>query len=406
MITHRSLCIMASLAVTITSNNSGFSNAFVVPRRVVHCPSSETSSCGKQQLMPPVSQQILTPTTDSSSSGIRRVNKEYKKHGGVQALALIPGNFCPTPLEHFQGNHAYYDLPWAIGFGITLILLAGVVKDECCGDVCDYECISKGNEEEKWACAKNVNGGFCVTSFDCDGTYVGPKDNPPLDSHTLAAYVDYALLVPAIGLPIAAYFGADIPDLFGLPYKGEKQPILQAISLIGGHGVLHGSLSKNYTAPLDSPDGIVPPGDEKPTISKTIGFLLLAYGITYFSFVGYSCLEDEKIKLLATFAVGSTVAGLSLFAGQDPISIFFISTQLLVTGVALFIPDHITADKVMGWTFAAACLVSLLEYYKCKSFLRDIGGHVWYDAMLHISVLSGYWVFDKDSNSILKFLGL
>lgn len=67
------------------------------------------------------------------------------------------------------------------------------------------------------------------------------------------------------------------------------------------------------------------------------------------------------------------------------IAALFMATQVLVSYVGAFHPGR-TASKLVGQTFIAPIIVSLIEYLNCD-FLASVGGHFWYDFFLHISVL-------------------
>jgi len=285
--------------------------------------------------------------------------------------------------------YKYSKLPWIIGLTFTLVLLWGSEVQDDGGESC---------------AVKNVHGGFCVTNYDCTGIFLkDPTFSPEnRDSHELAGLVDLALLVVAIIFPILNFFGVKIFNIGEFRYTGSITAVLTAVALIGVHGWLHYfTLSESYKPPADNLDGLI---DESDPMKET-GFKILTVIIVVATLYGSSLpiILKSQAKMVGVIAIVS-YAILQLVEGSDnnPISLFFTITQLLVTGVGTFFPDKCSTNthKLSGWGFAATSLVSLLEFYACQSFLLKIGGHAWYDVMLHVSLLATYWDYtDVEINS-------
>lgn len=45
--------------------------------------------------------------------------------------------------------------------------------------------------------------------------------------------------------------------------------------------------------------------------------------------------------------------------------------------------------QLQGWSFLLATLMGILELTQCAAFYRHLGGHVWYDFWLHVTVVLG-----------------
>lgn len=332
--------------------------------------------------------------------------------GGLLTLQSAAG---PPPdlssisayVDSIAAFEGYDKWAWFIGFILSLYLLWDIYT---------------GNGDCK--CETNVNGGFCVTGFDCNGSWVeGTNQKFLRDSHTLAGYADIVLLVVAIGIPLLDRNGVPIPAIGDFEYDISLPVVLVAISLIVVHGYLHlFNLADFYKTPFEegrASKGIINQGEDEDDGAAL--FSLLSYIISYACISDYSAVPQFFEKLFgegnvasaATLAVSVAVGWVivqvtegAVKKGSDPISVFFLMTQLLVTGVAFAIPNEVKADYLMGWTFAATCGVALLERLKCRNFLRGIGGHVYYDLFLHISVLTSYWVHPTEGPIAKFFFGV
>ena len=259
----------------------------------------------------------------------------------------------------------------------------------------------------------SINGGFCVTGYNEDGNYT-EGDDIVTDSHTLAWYVDAAMAMFAAGLVVMHEFtNAEVPALFGTPFCPKPEIIVLSLALIIGHGILHGFvLAENYNPVRPRSDGIVPKdtasheNSDVPS-NDTIGFILFSAVISFAVFelgsnlpamiCNSKIIPDELSSVAHAVVIAASTGVLSHLSihaansGLAPITVYFASTQLLVTSVALLIPNEAFADPIMGWTFAFTCVVSLVEQRLCECYFRKLGGHAWYDFALHASLLVGLW---------------
>jgi len=295
-------------------------------------------------------------------------------------------NYADSLLDPSRQN---YEISWVLGLLFTIVLFYGIFTTE---------------KEDK-----NIHGGFCVTCFNDEGYYIEDDFIGGFDvkeSHQLSGIIDAILLVIAVLIPV---YGAraSIPPLFGIPYNPEASfgTAVSAVALIGVHGYLHYfNLSRFYEGYVTGKKPLPFPGlpNDEGNESGDVLFAILSFVIAAASITGYSSIPENFGPLVeggVIFVLGGLTYLLTKAAterGYNPISVFFGITQLLVTGVATFVPDDLAADALMGWTFAFTCFVALLEFYLCEQTIRKIGGHAWYDLSLHIAVLTGFWVFTED----------
>jgi hypothetical protein len=74
-----------------------------------------------------------------------------------------------------------------------------------------------------------------------------------------------------------------------------------------------------------------------------------------------------------------------------PLSGLVATTHVMVSFTSLitclFFANNPLVTSVFGWSFLAATGVGLVELLFCKCFLKAVGGHVWYDIVLHGSMI-------------------
>eukprot|EP00536_Pseudo-nitzschia_multiseries_P008549 jgi/Psemu1/305786/fgenesh1_kg.219_\ len=204
--------------------------------------------------------------------------------------------------------------------------------------------------------------GFCVTNIETIIDSDGWHQTCPqiMNSHTWAFVIDMIFTALCFILP------------------SERGLLVRAglASTIVSHGLLHGVLGYGMKC-----------GAGLPGAEKIFGF--------FGGFISFMILQlSSTVRPPKSIVIG-IIAGfvtVKLSEGNRGVSSIFLITQLLASAAALFAPNGL-ATPAVGNTFVAPCAVSILELMFCcndgqKGWFNKIGGHVWYDFFLHISVLS------------------
>jgi hypothetical protein len=174
-------------------------------------------------------------------------------------------------------------------------------------------------------------------------------------------------------------------------------------------------------------------------LALPIAILMLSHGFMHTWIAHGGCFEEEEgqhckiaegelylqafvwMLVLANNVFGLGPAGLDpqMLAGkaavtafEAPAIIYFISTfkewhlQAFVasTHVLISLTSLLTClffnnpfiTSAFGWSFLAATGVGLVELLFCKCFLKAVGGHVWYDMVLHGSMI--VFMLYRDTN--------
>lgn len=162
-------------------------------------------------------------------------------------------------------------------------------------------------------------------------------------------------------------------------------PVAIALIILS-HGLLHLFLYQRL-------DCYVRPSDLSE-MTQNIGYFLFC------TFTFFLCLLIQSIGFVTTGQQGlSTVilcsVGLTcgLFVWTRNIGLqwllpgLFAITHPLSCITGLYTKSPIFTPT-MGWLFAVTTLVGCAELSCCVPFFRSIGGHVWYDVFLHLTMMS------------------
>lgn len=224
--------------------------------------------------------------------------------------------------------------------------------------------------------------GFCITNMSFikppESYYGRPAKSCPSteikgNSHLWAFQADVIFTIISLILPFTKWSS----DNLNMATK------LSTPLIIIGHGILHKWLSsKNCYVPESSEDLI-----EKATQFYEI-FVYALTGMMFFLFSDLPQKRDLIWVLAEVILISYGIVKVSLKKVEtgNSISTLFLASQLLVSFIGAIHPGP-TSTKIVGQTFIFPCLVSLLEFLNCD-FLAGIGGHMWYDIFLHISVVA------------------
>jgi hypothetical protein len=108
--------------------------------------------------------------------------------------------------------------------------------------------------------------------------------------------------------------------------------------------------------------------------------------IGFSSVLGLSVVTSTTTNLLAQGA-GTGWLLSALFATSHPIA--------SITGWASTSPSF---SKFQGWVFLLASIDGIVELMGCETFFLPLGGHIWYDLILHTAVISALPIFADGSN--------
>ena len=204
--------------------------------------------------------------------------------------------------------------------------------------------------------------GFCVTN---------PED-PYLNSHMLSFYIDVVFSIISLEVVHSTPAGYPSCDLLERSIPGSL-----------GHGIGH--LFVSATGSM----GIL-------SLPLPL-YMKLAAPLTNF-FFWWSLLRKNKYipksHLLAMALVHSVVT-LSPFLPSSTVFVYVQTVLVLTFSVyEVFFRPREEKDIAYNWRWvisAPSSVVAWVEAMACTSFLRDIGGHVWFDASIQLTTLLYYF---------------
>ncbi len=250
------------------------------------------------------------------------------------------------------------NIGWAISLVLSFTYLFLLLSNGSSSSSCSYS-----------------QDGFCVTNLSTNsaGMKVCPADS---NSHLWAWQVDAVFTVLVVAL--------------GLMTKADQSTIGGLIAAVLVHGLLHNFFAKNNCA--------LP-----PTSGSALLFANVAYGgFTYL--ISYLAIKTVNAPLSLNLIASALGALVTVWLSQPDkpygISPIFMFTQILCSVVFFFNTKKNT--QLMGDLFVLPCLTSILELTFCcgdgkgAGFFNKIGGHVWYDLFLHISLLATYFPGKND----------
>ena len=125
-------------------------------------------------------------------------------------------------------------------------------------------------------------------------------------------------------------------------------------------------------------------------LGDNTGYLLHIFVLMVVDLLGFSSIPSMKNGLVLALVLAGvlTIAIAKATNTKNPsISAFFMISQLVASVTGLLIPNPKTVTPQVGWAFILPCIVSMVEFLACDSFLVQYGGHALYDFFLHLSLL-------------------
>lgn len=202
------------------------------------------------------------------------------------------------------------------------------------------------------------------------------KPDFSVNSHLAAFVVDVILTLVAAVLYV----------MDGNKNKNENLPTYLATGfIILVHGLLHWFLTQDVLGIEINCYTVV---DDK---TEELGYLLfnifsfvLSVIIVSFGFGGI-----RAITFVISFAFALIVSQIASGSGNGeyilPALFVVVHPLSCITGL---LSDQPAFSPLVGKLFVVCTAVGILELLSCEEFLRNIGGHVWYDITLHIAVLA------------------
>jgi hypothetical protein len=222
-------------------------------------------------------------------------------------------------------------------------------------------------------------GGFCVWGFPKTPDPNNGCKNNNINSHMFAWYEDAVFTMIVVG----AY------------YYGGKKDIMTYVAL-GGIVFFHGFLHFILSTQLDCLTNI-----EDPKIVK-IGwylYLIFAFFLSLVTFgLGFLKQYGLPLVLLASSVVTAFTYYLAYGTGNTNwlLSTLF-ATSHPIASVTGWLTKSPLFTNLLGWIFLAATLDGIVELRFCESFLKQYGGHIYYDLFLHTAVIASLPVFQKEA---------
>ena len=231
--------------------------------------------------------------------------------------------------------------------------------------------------------------GFCVWGQPTTPGQENGCTDTDANSHYLAFIVD-VILTAVVAL------------LRYLDPQGGKYNLLYAALgfIILAHGFLHWFLQqtdveflpiincflKDIPPELDQFGYIIFGG-----FSFLLSLIILSFGFSFNSVTFLGSIVFTFAVVSVTKDTGGELILPGLFCISHPLSCF--------TGL---FSDEPMFNKRVATFFAISTTVGILELSKCATFLRPLGGHVWYDITLHLAVIfaAPYFAYTKEGTSI------
>lgn len=226
-------------------------------------------------------------------------------------------------------------------------------------------------------------GGFCV--WGAPDAY---PDNTTgcitaSNSHVFAWYEDAIMTL----FVVAAYFRSS---------KKQQEQLVTYIA-IGGivffHGLLHFFLYKGLKPSCVISANVPGQGSGDDTLGWG-AYLVFAFFLCLIIFgMGFTAqIGPLKVFCLSVVATISTYL-LAKGAGTDWLLSALFATSHPIGSVTGLLSNSTSFTEFGGWFFFLATIVGIVELMHCETFLKPLGGHIWYDLFLHTSVIASLPIF-------------
>jgi len=213
--------------------------------------------------------------------------------------------------------------------------------------------------------------GFCVTN---------PND-PYTNSHMLSFYADVVLSIVSLAVVHTTPSGSTAHEMLERSIPG-----------VFGHGLGHLFISFST-----KPDPNIKTSLYSTLLASPLYLQISALPVLFFFW--YSLLKTNKYIPPLHLYVNAIVHSFVLLTPIVPISSSFayVQTVLVLTlnFYDIFYRPNNEKDVAYNWYWTVSIpfsTVAWIEATACTSFLRDIGGHMWYDASIPLAILVFYYL--------------
>jgi hypothetical protein len=222
-------------------------------------------------------------------------------------------------------------------------------------------------------------GGFCVWGDPVPDPNNGCENSN--NSHMYAWYEDAVFTMIVV---VAYYIG------------GKKDTVIYLA--LGGivffHGLLHFFLSTQLHCLTNIED------EKVVKIGWTL-YLIFSFFLSLVIFgIGFLKQYGWLLVLLASIAMTAVTYHLASGDGDGNadwlLSTLFATSHPIASLTGCFTKSPLFTN-MQGWIFLLATLDGIIELMFCESFLKQYGGHIFYDLFLHTAVIVSLPVFQKEA---------
>ena len=275
-------------------------------------------------------------------------------------------------------------LPWTLSCLVSLVYLLAFVSRVSCDKAGSGMALLGGVDIAEEFCwnpliemTEGLHEGFCVWGSNAD---TGLCASELSNSHQFSFYVDMGMA-----------FMAFVVGHKAKPYA-SKWLVMGIAQIIGVHGLLHVGISNGVECTRDewmhcwmSCPGTTPsPTQPWQWVLYTFynfGLVLMNFAMANFR------LPKAAQGVLVVIITAVFVALGAFFGGTWALPAVFVQSHAMVSLTGIFANQE-KITPLMGWLFLGSTLVGLTEFLACKPFLLQRYGHVWYDAILHLAMIS------------------
>eukprot|EP00457_Paulinella_chromatophora_P014327 gb/GEZN01014739.1/.p1 GENE.gb/GEZN01014739.1/~~gb/GEZN01014739.1/.p1 ORF type:complete len:278 (-),score=22.22 gb/GEZN01014739.1/:101-892(-) len=214
--------------------------------------------------------------------------------------------------------------------------------------------------------------GFCISN---------KEKSFLVQSHALCLYADTVL---ALMLFLLSQYGPDLG-------KVVKETLSSSSAATLGHGIAHGMIG--YSNSQKKPLGNIPTFYQYTLVHERAGLLLGAFAFWFVFFRAGVPRASLKLRCLLALPVGLV----NLLLVPDRFGFTYVQTVILCAAALGELCRNDKKEEGIEYTRRAwvvslpVGIVSWVEAFACESFLVKIGGHLWYDLSIPLSVFA-YWL--------------
>lgn len=113
----------------------------------------------------------------------------------------------------------------------------------------------------------------------------------------------------------------------------------------------------------------------------------IALVVLDFSIANFPLSYWKQLTLMCGLISVSLCLGV-YFGAAHALTWVFVQSHIMASVTGVFANSSAYITPLVGWCFLVATCVGMTEFLACESFLLPRYGHVWYDAALHVAMIS------------------